>query len=193
MRTRTRGWRWRRNPLRRRSDAVEAWTVLAVAFLLCVGAPLAGVFAGRWAHDGARAQAAAQRAERHHVRAVLVENAPASVPNPGGRQPTYEVRVRWHEPGGGQRSGVAQVRAGTRRGDRADVWVDARGRGVDPPLGDTAVWQRTLTTGASTAGGVVVIVLVAHFAVRRVATRRRLAEWENNWARTGPEWTRRTA
>src|SRR5207237_251923 len=43
MRTRVYGWRWRRNPLRRRSDVVEAWTVLVVAVLLSVVAPLVGV------------------------------------------------------------------------------------------------------------------------------------------------------
>lgn len=41
MRTRVHGWRWRRNPLRRHSDVVEAWTALIVAVLLLVGAPLA--------------------------------------------------------------------------------------------------------------------------------------------------------
>lgn len=42
MRTRMWGRRLRRNPLRRRSDVVEAWTVLAVAVLLLLGAPLLG-------------------------------------------------------------------------------------------------------------------------------------------------------
>jgi hypothetical protein len=68
MRTRLRGWRRRRNPLRRRSDVVEAWTVLAVAVLLFVGAPLAGAAVGWWRYDNAQARAAAQRAERHSGR-----------------------------------------------------------------------------------------------------------------------------
>ncbi|NSL42795.1 hypothetical protein HO151_00845, partial [Streptomyces sp. 8P21H-1] len=51
----------RHNPLRRRSDVVEAWTALVVAVLLCAGAPLAGLGVGWWAYDGARDTAAVQR------------------------------------------------------------------------------------------------------------------------------------
>ncbi|MGW3728091.1 Rv1733c family protein, partial [Streptomyces sp. NPDC000851] len=80
MGTRVRGWRWRRNPLRRRSDVVEAWTALAVAVLLLLGAPLAGAVAAWWAHDEARSTAVAQRAERRHVRAEVLGRSPAGVP-----------------------------------------------------------------------------------------------------------------
>ncbi|WP_405884942.1 hypothetical protein OG762_43230 [Streptomyces sp. NBC_01136] len=194
MRARVRGWRWRRNPLRRRSDVVEAWTVLAVAVLLFIGAPLAGAAVGWWVYDGAQARAAAQRAQRHQVRAVLVETAPAAVPSPqGGKQPMYPVKVRWTEPGKGSRTGEARVPAGKERGDRFDIWVDRHDRSVGPPVSDTAIWQHTLTTGALAAGGTMAVVLGGHFAVQRVAARRRLAEWERDWARTGPEWRRHTA
>lgn len=194
MRTRVRGWRWRRNPLRRRSDVVEAWTVLAVAVLLFVGAPLAGAAVGWWRYDSAQARAAAQRAERHRVSALLVETVPAAVPSPqGARLPTFRVKVRWTEPGKGARTGEALVPAGGQRGDRVDVWLDAHGRNVAPPVSAGAIWQHALTTGASTAAGVVAVVLAWHLTVRRITARRRLAEWERDWAHTGPEWRRRTA
>lgn len=48
-------WRWRRNPLRRRADAVEAWVVLGVWALTV----LAGVLAG-WATAGAVEQGLAR-------------------------------------------------------------------------------------------------------------------------------------
>jgi ABC-type Fe3+ transport system permease subunit len=194
MRTRVRGWRWRRNPLRRRSDVVEAWTVLAVAVLLFVGAPLTGAAVGWWRYDNAQARAAAQRAERHRVSALLVETAPAAVPSPqGARPPTFRVKVRWTEPGKGARTGEALVPAGGQRGDRVDVWLDAHGRNVGPPVSAGAIWQHALTTGASTAAGVVALVLAWYLTVRRITARRRLAEWERDWAHTGPEWRRHTA
>jgi hypothetical protein len=194
MRTRVRGWRWRRNPLRRRCDVIEAWTALAVAVLLFLGAPLAGAAMGWWAYDDARATAAAQRAERHRVPAVLVENAPAAVPTAqGGKQPTYKVKVRWHEPGRGTRTGETQVSAGLRRGDRAHVWLDSRGRNVAPPTSSIAIWQQTVATGVWTASGIVALVLVVRVGARRVAERHRMAEWADEWARTGPEWRRHTA
>lgn len=194
MRGQVFGWRWRRNPLRRRSDVIEAWTVLIVLILLVVGAPAAGFAVGRWAHEDARAQAAAQRAERDLVSAVVVENAPASVPSAhGDKQPMHWVQARWTEPDGGSRTGEARVPAGTKRGDRADVWLDASGRSVQPPPTNTAVWQHALSMGTCAAAGVAGVVLAGHFAVRRVAIRHRLDEWEREWARTGPEWGHRWA
>ncbi len=193
MRTRVRGWRWRRNPLRRRSDVVEAWTVLAVALLLFVGAPLAGAIAGWWAHDEARAVALVQRAERHRVRAEVVGRTPDSLPSVGGRERTYKVSVRWSEPGSGPRTATARVPAGTQRGDMVAVWFDSRGRSVAPPPDATAVWQHAVTIGACATGGAIALVLLAHSVVRGRAAHRRMAEWERDWALTEPQWTRRRA
>lgn len=194
MRTRVRGWRWRPNPLRRRSDVVEAWTALVVTVLLVVGAPLAGVAAGSWAHATARAEAAQQRAGLHRVGAVLVADAPAAVPTAhGDRQPTYAVKARWTDPRGDTRTGLARVPAGTRSGESAPVWLDARGRSVDPPPTSEAIWQHALAFGACTTAGAVAVVLAGNLLVRRIALRHRLAEWEREWARTGPEWGRRRA
>jgi hypothetical protein len=188
-----RGWRWRRNPLRRRSDVVEAWTALVVAVLVVLGAPLAGALTARWAHDEARAVAAQQRADRHRVRAEVVGATPDGLPAvQGGARHSYRVTVRWAEPGGAVRTTGAQVPAGTRGGDRVDVWLDARGRSVAPPPGDTAVWQHTVTVGTCAAGGTAAAVLLVHAAVRRTAMRRRMAEWDRDWALTEPLWTRRS-
>ncbi|MEU6576818.1 hypothetical protein [Streptomyces sp. NPDC046805] len=194
MRTRVRGWRWRHNPLRRRSDVVEAWTALAVAVLLLVGAPLAGAVVGWWAHDGARAVAVAQRAERHRVRAQVTGGIPEQLPSEqGGRESDLRVMARWTEPGKGPRTGPARVPAGTRTGDVLDVWFDTRGRPVSPPPDDVAVWQHTVTIGVCAAGGAAAVTFVGYGVARRVALHHRLAEWEREWARTGPEWTRRRA
>ncbi|MFJ6388225.1 hypothetical protein ACIQJT_11560 [Streptomyces sp. NPDC091972] len=193
MRTRVRGWRWRRNPLRRRSDVVEAWTVLAVAVLMLLGAPLIGAVAGRWAHDDARAVAVEQRSERHRVRVEVVGRAPDSPPTvPGARERSYRVTVRWTE-AGAARTAVARVPAGTDEGERVDVWFDSRGRSVAPPPDETAIWQHTLVMGACGAGATIAVILLGHSLVRAVASRHRLAEWERDWALTEPQWTRRRA
>jgi hypothetical protein len=194
MRTRVRGWRWRRNPLRRRSDVFEAWAALIVAVLLFVGAPLAGAVAGLRAYDDAHAQATAQRAERHQVSAVLLEDAPAAVSSTeGGKQPLYRVEVRWTVPHSDTlRTGRALVPAGSRQGDRAEVWLDRQGHGVDPPMTNTMVWQHALTTGIWATGGAATVLLVGRLTVRRVGERHRMAEWEREWERTEPEWRNRT-
>ncbi|MER5542259.1 Rv1733c family protein [Streptomyces sp. NPDC001118] len=190
MRTRVRGWRWQRNPLRRRSDVVEAWTVLIVAVLLFVVTPLVGVAAGLHAHDHARTVAAAQRAERHQVRALVIGDRPERVSAvQSDREHPYRARVRWTEPGKGTRTAWARVPAGTRAGDTVTVWFDTRGRGVGPPPDRATVLQHAVTVGVSAAGAAAAVVLLGHAVERRIALRHRLAEWEREWERTGPRWT----
>ncbi len=110
-----------------------------------------------------------------------------------GGQHAFRATVRWTEPGEGTRTATARVPAGARQGEVVDVWFDARGRSVAPPVDGTAVWQHTLTIGTCAAGGAMLVVLLGHFVVRRVTLRRRLAEWDRAWARTEPEWTHRRA
>ncbi|MDT0481810.1 Rv1733c family protein [Streptomyces doebereineriae] len=194
MRTRVRGWRWRRNPLRRRSDVVEAWTVLAVAALMLLGAPLVGAVVGWWAHGDARAVAVTQRSERHRVRAEVVGRVPDSLPTvQGGRERSYRVTVRWTEAGGAAKTATARVPSGTDQGEKVDVWFDSRGRSVAPPPDETAVWQHTVTMGACGAGAAIAVILLGHSLVRGAAARHRLAEWERDWALTEPLWTHRRA
>ena len=194
MRTGVRSRRGGHNPLRRRSDVVEAWTALAVTVLLFVGAPLAGAAAGLWAHDQARTIAATQRADRHRVHAKVIGDLPAALPSVEENRPrSFPVTVRWTEPGKGARTATVAVPADTGRGDVVDVWLDAKGRSVSPPPGEVAVWQHTLTVGIWSASGVVGLTLLARTMTRRVALRHRSAEWERDWALTEPEWTRRRA
>ncbi|MFJ7071801.1 hypothetical protein [Streptomyces sp. NPDC098781] len=194
MRTQVRGWRRRPSPLRRRSDVVEAWTLRAVALLLVVVAPLVGVVAAWWAHDGATATVQERRDDRRQVRAEVVGRTSKAVPMAyGGRQPSANVTVRWTDPAHGTRTATAHVPAGTRAGETVDVWLDAQGRGVAPPPDGTAVWQHTITIGVCVTAGVVGVILLGHTLVRHSAMSRRLAEWEQEWARTEPEWTGRRA
>ncbi|NUP16414.1 MAG: hypothetical protein HOZ81_09980 [Streptomyces sp.] len=194
MRSRVRGRRWRCSPLRRRSDVVEAWTVVAVIALLLVGAPLAGVIAAWWAHGDALTTAREQRADLRQVRAEVIERTPGTVPLPqGGRQLSAKATVRWTESEAGPRTATARVPAGTRTGHTVDVWLDAEGRSVPPPPDDAAVWYRSVTVGICATGGAVALTLLGHTAVRHTAMRRRLAEWEQDWARTEPGWTGRRA
>ncbi|MGW0947927.1 Rv1733c family protein [Streptomyces sp. NPDC002623] len=192
MRIRVRDRRWRDNPLRRRSDVLEAWTALVVAVLLLVAVPLAGALAGLWAHGDAQTVAERQRAERHRVRAEVVGKVPDTLPTAEGvRGQTYRVSVRWTPPGEKARTATARVPEGTQQGDTVDVWFDDRGRSVAAPPSDTMVWQHTLTMATCAAGGATAVVLLGHTVVRRAAMRHRLGEWEREWARTEPQWTRR--
>ena len=67
-------WRWRRNPLRRHADAVEAWVVLGTWLVTVLVGVLAGLTATRSVEDGL----ARERMEWRQVAARLAEKAPGS-------------------------------------------------------------------------------------------------------------------
>ena len=69
--TKVRCWRWRRNPLKRRSDVVEAWVVLCAWLFALIG----GLFAGLAAADAVVGSAERIRSESRRVTAVLVRDA----------------------------------------------------------------------------------------------------------------------
>ncbi|WP_399881740.1 hypothetical protein ACGH7X_04215 [Streptomyces sp. BBFR51] len=194
MRTRVRGWRWRRNPLRRRSDVVEAWTVVVVALLLFVGAPLLGAATAWWGYGQAQAIVAEQRAERHRVRATVVDKTSDTLSSSQlGGQHSYRATVRWSAPDGTEKTTTARVPTGTRHGETADVWLDSHGKSVPPPSDGAEVWQHSATVGSFTAIGTALTVLLAHRGVRAVALRHRMTEWDRDWALTEPQWTHRRA
>ncbi|KMS69372.1 membrane protein [Streptomyces viridochromogenes] len=194
MRYLVRGRRLRRSPLRRRSDVVEARTLWAVIVLLLVMAPLVGGLTAWWADGSARATAREQRADRRHIRAEVIGRTSEALPVAhGGRQPSARTTVRWTEPDGDPRTATARVPAGTRNGDMVDVWLDSRGRSVAPPPDSMAIRLHTVTLGVCATAGAVAVILLGHAVVRRTAMRRRLAEWEQEWAATEPEWTGRRA
>ncbi|MGW5735948.1 MULTISPECIES: Rv1733c family protein [Streptomyces] len=186
-RTRGVGWRWRRNPLRRRSDVVEAWTRVLLGAVMVLGAPLSGVFAGALTYDTLHTRADRQRTDGRVVPATLLENAPAV----GGTssRPIHPVTVRWTDRGGTVRTATAKVPAGATAGSRTGLWLDPRGRATAAPMAEDVQWGTAITAGCGAA--LVVWTFTGGFwmTVRAVAQRRRLAEWEQAWARTAPRWS----
>ncbi|MET8473498.1 hypothetical protein ABZY90_22615 [Streptomyces sp. NPDC006422] len=183
------------NPLRRGSDAVEGWAALLLGLLALLVAPAAGAAAGWAAHADAAAHARVQAAQRQQVRAELVEDAPDYVPSSSGVQNTvtYPVKVRWSDDGRHTVVRTVPVSAGLDRGDRATVWLDQRGRVTTEPWGSEAIWARALTAAFLVTATTATLALLTRFALRRVLDRRRLADWEREWRRVGPEWSRRHA
>ncbi|MFE0172878.1 hypothetical protein ACFWZ2_11215 [Streptomyces sp. NPDC059002] len=186
-RHRATGWRWRRNPLRRRCDVVEAWTVGLLGAAMLFVAPLAGAFAGSFAYDAVHAKAARQRAEGHAVRATLVEDAP---PADGvGARTLQPVEVRWTDRGGTAHTARAEVAAGTPAGSRTDLWLDAHGRVTAAPAAEDVQWGTAIAVGGAATCVVWALAGSTWTAVCAVAHRRRMAEWTRAWERTEPRWT----
>ncbi|MFG3256987.1 hypothetical protein [Streptomyces sp. NPDC048172] len=183
---RRRLWRWRRNPLRRRTDIAEAWAVLAAVVLMVCG----GTVTGLLVHDTSGRLFDERRASATAVRAVLLRDPPpAALTSGGSTENTVPGKVRWTSDDGRRHTDRARVPAGKQAGDRVTVWTDARGRIVrEPPSRAESV------TGAAMLAAVAVtvwclLVLTGLALVRVRWNRRRLAAWDREWAETGPRWT----
>jgi hypothetical protein len=177
-------WRWRRNPLRRRSDRVEAWVVLVTWIVTVTGGVLAGVAA---THTVERTLAR-ERADWRPVVARLLENAPASAS--GGARVWAEAR--WTAPDGAARSGQARVPAGSTRGTTVTVWTDPAGLLVNRPPSAATAAARAALIGALTGVGAGTVPLVCGRLLRGRLERRRMDQWDEDWARLGPTWGRTT-
>jgi len=180
------GWRWRRNELRRHSDAVEAWIVLAAWALATAGGAVAGV-AGAQAVETAQARSGA---EHWPATAVLLSTVPR-----GARAPaTYNrvrANVRWIDAQGTVRNATADVKVGTPVGSTVPVWTDGHGHLVGEPASPAVATARVVMagTGVGLAGGL--FVLAGGRLIRLRVERRATDRWGEEWELTGERWGRK--
>jgi hypothetical protein len=183
--TRFRLWRWRRNPLRRHSDVVEARIVLVTWILVLACGALAGTVAAQ-ATDSAFA---ARKAQMHAVSAVLTDNAAKSSAIGGG----YDggrvwAAVRWRDPDGSVHTDRAKVVSGTPAGTRVSVWTDRTDHVVPPPVTGMSATLQAVMAGVLVAAPAGAGVWAVGWVVRSRLIRRRMAEWDEEWKQTGPRW-----
>ncbi|MFI0720526.1 hypothetical protein [Streptomyces sp. NPDC021224] len=192
------GWRWRRSPLRRRSDVVEAWLGLVTVLLLCA-VPLAGWWAGQSVDRALTRVARVQRTERSLVTAAEVPASAArgatTAPGAGraaGREvdPAGEEVLRWTAPDGTARSGKVPLGLEVRHGGRLLLWTDRQGRLVAPPLDRATATAHAALAGVAAAGVAAGTVLLARQLLLWRLTRRRMLSWDRAWARFGQDWGR---
>ncbi|WSQ62657.1 hypothetical protein OG507_05900 [Streptomyces sp. NBC_01217] len=187
-RMKRRFWRWHNNPLRRRYDILEAWTMLAVWALIAVGGTAAGLVTAHAADE----VFAKQRADRHPVRAVLLDDVPRSVTGDGRNGDKIVAPVRWTDPDGFAHTDKALVNTGLKAGSRIVVWMDGRGEiTTEPPT----------STEAAVEAGVLAIAAALAFAglafgagtlARWSLDQRRIDQWDKEWDLVGPQWGHKT-
>ncbi|MFB7586050.1 hypothetical protein [Streptomyces sp. NPDC056169] len=197
MRAATGVWRWRRNPLRRTTDLVEAWVALTAAALLCLLVPLAGWAAGSSAHGSLQRAVRTQQEQRlpTTARVVRLEDRPASGPRTaesgGEERLRRSVVARWTAPDGTARTGVVAIaRRHSAPGDTFSLWTDREGHPVSPPMPAGTARAHTVIAGlmAALLAGLLVEI-VRRLAVRRLVLRR-YARLDRAWASAGPDWGR---
>ncbi|GAA5028671.1 Rv1733c family protein [Streptomyces siamensis] len=189
--TKVRGWRWRRNPLRRHSDVVEARIVLAAWAAAIVGGAVGGAVvaqavAGAVEHD---------RMGRRPVSAVMVSDAPSGTRDvtTGVKYDHVTAKVRWTDSHGVLRTDQTTVKGGSTAGATVAAWTDGRGHLVSGPIGSAEAAARVglAGAGAGLTGGL--LVLTGGLMVRLRIERRATEQWGIEWDQVGPQWGRKTS
>ncbi|MEW2075291.1 hypothetical protein ACH4FA_21705 [Streptomyces sp. NPDC017966] len=184
-------WRWRHNPLRRRTDTLQAWFGLGALIAVLAVAPVAAVLVGDTARRHYEDTARHQNLTRYETDATLVRDAPRH-PEPGSdeeKKTRYPVEVRVVTREGRTRTARAEVQPGLTAGNTVRVWVTADGEVTDPPLTRKEVRSRTLGWALLAAIGVALTGAAAHALTGLALRRRNLADWDTAWAETAPRWT----
>lgn len=179
-------WRWRRNPLRRREDVLEAWILLIVWLVIALAGPVAGVLG---AHAAAHS-AAQRRAERHSATATLVSDVSSSSLSTGTTGGRIDATVRWTAPDGTRHSGKIPVDEGMKAGSRVTVWTDRQNHLTTAPPAATQAGVDAAFMGAASSFAVVTAAAAGYYGARIVLNRRRRAAWEHEWQDVGSQWGR---
>lgn len=179
-----------RNPLRRRTDRIEAAIRLVIAIVVVVAVPIAAVAAGRQADHLALRQAQAQRATEHLVNAVLLAPAPATgVPDPYTSVQLTWTPARWQPPGQPVKSGEILVPAGTRKGSVVPTWISASGAVASPPIAHREIVGDVFVAVGVTCMASLLLLLTLWALAWRALNRWRLNAWEAEWRSAGPLWS----
>ncbi|MFK4148724.1 hypothetical protein [Streptomyces sp. NPDC004065] len=180
-------WRWRRNPLRRTSDVVEAWIVLVAWVLAVAGGLVAGTLTA-----GAMQQSAERvRAQSRPVAAVLTEQAAHGAARPSSSALVWGT-VRWTEPDGSTHTGRARVPATAPAGAPVTVWVNGRGALTAPPASPADTAFQSVLGGLWAGTAAVGLVVGGAKLARSQLDRRRFGQWDDEWARFDSRWGRKT-
>ncbi|MFH9734991.1 hypothetical protein [Streptomyces sp. NPDC017260] len=179
-------WRWRRNPLRRREDVLEAWILLIVWLVIALVGPVAEVLGAQVsAHSAAQ-----RRAERHAVTATLVSDVPHNALADGTTGGRVDATVRWTASDGTRHSGKAAVGGGLKAGSRVSVWTDRQNNLTPAPPTVTQAGVDAAFMGAASSFAVATTAAAGYYGARLVLNRRRRTAWEDEWQQIGSQWGR---
>ncbi|MER7967528.1 hypothetical protein ABTX35_00670 [Streptomyces sp. NPDC096080] len=181
-------WRWRRNRLRRRSDTIEAWVLLAAWVLAAPGALVAAAVTT----DVSVHRFDQQRRDSHPVTAVLTQRAASAATARAVDDDQVWATIRWSDPDGVMHTGRTKVAPGTPAGTPVPVWADGHGHLVSKPSGPATAEATAVSNGALAAAGVTATAYAGTRLVRRRLDRRRMAAWAAEWEQASARWGGRT-
>jgi hypothetical protein len=185
-----RGLRPDRNPLRRGTDRAETYLLAALFTAVAVSTPITAELASHAAWQSALQVQREQKATRTLVVAHLSESTGSAAAGYALTE-TVPAYATWTSVTGARRSGLVPARADKAKGTAVKIYIDDRtGSLVLPPLTIEEATNEADAAGVGAVVGVAVVALVGAAAIRQVLYRRRMADWEADWAVTARTWNR---
>ncbi|WP_020547274.1 Rv1733c family protein [Nonomuraea coxensis] len=178
----TRGYRWDRNPLRRRTDRLES-ALLVAAVLLVLASVWPAVLAGRAVYETGMAETRVGPGGRQQVTATLLQDAPPPRAAFGEASPQLpRAQARWTGPDGAARTGDVPAPGLARSGTAVRIWIDAEGRPATAPKKPVEIGFRGAGMAVFTVLASVLLAVIGFTAGRWVLDRRRYRSWDAAWA-----------
>lgn len=171
------------NPMARRTDRTESVVALWLVFFFAISIVVA-VCAGNAAYQSKSAHAGSARARGNYTNAVLV--------SPAATASGYDnwFKARWTDQHGRKHVENVPVDLDAKAGGTVQIWLDHNGNRAAPPPNSASIAAESVGLGLLIAGGSAFVLESIRRIVRARLNRIRLSDWETEWERVGPRWSR---
>jgi hypothetical protein len=177
-----------RNPMRRRVDRAQQVVMAVLMLIFLVAGPwLTAYTAGRAYTTGQQAEHE-QRAQRHLVTATVIGTGQLGA-DETGRGVQRMIDVGWTEQGHQRTTQIPEL-PGDRAGVQRQIWVDQAGHLTGRPRDHAQTITDTTLAAIFSLAGVALPLIGLRALIRSRLDRRRYAQWDADWVRTAPIWTR---
>ena len=178
------------NPLRRRSDVIDAWLVPVAIVVFLALCPLVLTLTGSWVRAATASERHAQ-ADWRPVTATLVKAVPRPMQGPYSTNAWVTWTPASWTANGVKQTGKVPAHSGSLAGTKLTVWLDSAGRVHQAPLSKSQASDRVAVTRVMALAALAVLLAIMIILAHRALDRRRLADWESAWRAIGPTWSRR--
>ena len=165
---------FRRNPLLRASDRIEALAVALAVMVLLLAVPVAAAV-GTAVHDSRRDVYAQQHHARHRVTATITDDTAAQHIS---RTNTATMAARWSA-AGAEHTGAVTAHSAPKPGDHVAIWVDHNGALTDEPTPTTRAAVDAVTAALAMLAGVTAAAGILLAGTRAVCDRVCAMRWQH--------------
>ncbi len=165
---------FRRNPLLRASDRIEAMAMVVAVVVSLLAIPVAAAV-GTAVHDSRRDIYAEQHHTRHLVTATITEDTAAQNIS---RTNTATMAARWSA-ARAEHTGAVEAQSPTKSGDHVAIWVDNNGKPTDERTPTTQAGVDAVTAALFMVAGVTAVATILLAGTRAMLDRIRAIRWQH--------------